>query len=421
MTEVKIINNLERSSEKIKIWSWRQAIAKVDMPSTTKLILYTLANYMNEYGQGCYPTVDTIAQDASVSKPTAIKALTNAKEIGFIKVSEHGFRGQKWRTNEYTACFPNNVTLGHDSEELNSDECNKKGGKDSLSPSQEGSKAALPRHKKGGKDSLSKVVKNFNPNSPINTPVLDYNNIINNINNPAYACSKDCANFEKEKEEKNNNLFKDDFKELFTIFPKRDQMNPSSGYQAALGEYINRRNEGVTSQELLSAAKSYRDEVSRWDEGCRDKTMRLRNWLCEKWQDYAPAPEEIEHELECEKTGRPKDPSLAKIWDHFVARFTDKGQGAAIWKSWFAKVDFGRNSKEITLTTNQKIVYQHVIANYLNHITSAIRSESPGISKIIFKLVVDGRLMDEREAYSSYAVNFSDQDTKKESCASMVS
>lgn len=95
--------------EKIKVWSWRQAIAKAKLESSTKLVLFILANYMNEHGGGCYPTVETITEESGLSDRTVRTHLHKARDAGFIEVRKHGFSGQEWANNEYHARYPEHM------------------------------------------------------------------------------------------------------------------------------------------------------------------------------------------------------------------------------------------------------------------------------------------------------------------------
>ena len=68
----------------MKIWSWRQAILKSELPSTTKLVLMVLSTYMNDHGEGCYPSQEQIARDASLTTRAVIKHLDIAIKEGWL-------------------------------------------------------------------------------------------------------------------------------------------------------------------------------------------------------------------------------------------------------------------------------------------------------------------------------------------------
>lgn len=87
-------------------WSWRHAFCSSDLPATTKHVLSVLGMFMNELGEGCYPSVADICRYSSLDKKTVLKHLAVARDAGWIAVSQHGYRGQKWKRNEYAARWP---------------------------------------------------------------------------------------------------------------------------------------------------------------------------------------------------------------------------------------------------------------------------------------------------------------------------
>mgnify|MGYP001203904713 CR=1 FL=1 len=89
-----------------RAWSWRHAFASSSLPASTKAVLHTLGMFMNELGEGCYPSIADIVRYSGLDKKTVIKHLAIAREAGWIAVSQHGYRGQKWKRQEYVARWP---------------------------------------------------------------------------------------------------------------------------------------------------------------------------------------------------------------------------------------------------------------------------------------------------------------------------
>lgn len=87
-------------------WTWRQAILKSALKPTTRHLLLTLSCHMNDMGGGCYPTTRTLAEETGLSERAVCTHLEIASDAGWIKVSQHGFKGQKWRQNQYEAAWP---------------------------------------------------------------------------------------------------------------------------------------------------------------------------------------------------------------------------------------------------------------------------------------------------------------------------
>lgn len=87
-------------------WSWRHAFSRSDLPPSTKLVLHTLGMFMNEFGESCHPSVADICRHSGLDKKTVLKHLGLARDAGWIAVSQHGYRGQRWKRQEYVACWP---------------------------------------------------------------------------------------------------------------------------------------------------------------------------------------------------------------------------------------------------------------------------------------------------------------------------
>jgi hypothetical protein len=138
-------------SQRATIYSWQQAICQSDLMPTTRLVLLTLGTFMNQHGESCYPSIETIADCSGLSKRAVITHLDKAETAGFLTVKSHGFRGQKWKRNEYSASFPD-----------------KKGGE---RPAPRHEKGGEP-HSKGGEPNDTKAVNEVHQdkNNPVNNP-----------------------------------------------------------------------------------------------------------------------------------------------------------------------------------------------------------------------------------------------------------
>lgn len=160
----------------MKVWSWRQAILRAVLEAPTKHILLTLSTYMNEHGNSCFPTIDQLTADTSMSRPTVIKHIALAEQAGFIKKRVHGFKGRNWSNNEYIATYPQGVEIGQPQDDV-------EGGKAALPPQQEegGSKGDLPPQPRGSQSgdvgqltSFHGAVKEVYSNSPGNSPITHH-------------------------------------------------------------------------------------------------------------------------------------------------------------------------------------------------------------------------------------------------------
>lgn len=90
----------------MKLWSWRQAILKSELQATTKLVLLVLSTYMNDHGEGCYPSQEQIAASASLTARAVIKHIDLAINAGFLVKNKRNKTGKLWDSNEYSATIP---------------------------------------------------------------------------------------------------------------------------------------------------------------------------------------------------------------------------------------------------------------------------------------------------------------------------
>jgi hypothetical protein len=87
-------------------WSWRNAILATKLQATTKHVLLVISTHMNDMGGGCYPSVKTIAELASLSERSVCTHIDIASEAGWLAVEKHGFNGLGWARHEYKALWP---------------------------------------------------------------------------------------------------------------------------------------------------------------------------------------------------------------------------------------------------------------------------------------------------------------------------
>lgn len=95
-------------------FSWRSAFQKSNLSPTTKLVLFCISTYMNDHGEGAFPSIETIMVDSSLSNRAVITHIKKAQEFGFLKVSQHGFKGRNWKRNEYHISIPEAMNEVHD-------------------------------------------------------------------------------------------------------------------------------------------------------------------------------------------------------------------------------------------------------------------------------------------------------------------
>ncbi|MEO1989645.1 MAG: helix-turn-helix domain-containing protein [Martelella sp.] len=131
-------------------WSWRHAITQSGLPSNTRWVLMALSLHMNEMGGSCFPSIAQIVSETGLDKKTVLKHLALAKEEGWIRVENVGFRGQRWKRASYIAAWPERKIAGHiiDGSDDGSDEESHEGG--GAVPPPSGNKVVEPSPEGGG-------------------------------------------------------------------------------------------------------------------------------------------------------------------------------------------------------------------------------------------------------------------------------
>lgn len=147
-----------------RAWSWRHAVGKSGLPPITRLVLHTLGLKMDATGGSCYPPISELVDLTGLDKKTVLKHLEIAEESGWIVVTQHGFRGQKWKRNEYVARWPGRDLSGNAA----STEDNEGGG----NPPPRSVAKAVEIVPEGGGNDDRKVVEEFHQdkNLPTNIP-----------------------------------------------------------------------------------------------------------------------------------------------------------------------------------------------------------------------------------------------------------
>ncbi len=87
-------------------FSWRQAILASDLTSTQKLVALALSTYMNEHGEGAFPSHETLAQNCSMARETVSRTVSKLVEAGWFRLQKMHWGGQGWRRHAYRVSWP---------------------------------------------------------------------------------------------------------------------------------------------------------------------------------------------------------------------------------------------------------------------------------------------------------------------------
>lgn len=87
-------------------FTWRRAMARSELPSTTKLVLFVIAEYANAVDEVMWPSVETIAGLASLSERSVGTHLTVAEQSGWLTRWKSRKHGRQWAHGHYRLSIP---------------------------------------------------------------------------------------------------------------------------------------------------------------------------------------------------------------------------------------------------------------------------------------------------------------------------
>jgi hypothetical protein len=80
-----------------------------DLPGTTKLVLFVIAEYANSIDDTCWPSIDEIAGRATLTARAVSKHLGVAEQAGWIRRWKSRKAGRKWAHGHYRLTVPEDV------------------------------------------------------------------------------------------------------------------------------------------------------------------------------------------------------------------------------------------------------------------------------------------------------------------------
>jgi hypothetical protein len=90
-------------------FTWRRAMTASELPSTTKLVLFVIAEYANAKDDICWPSVETLAAQCSLSERSVGTHLTIAEQAGWLTRWKSRRPARKWAHAHYRLSIPENV------------------------------------------------------------------------------------------------------------------------------------------------------------------------------------------------------------------------------------------------------------------------------------------------------------------------
>lgn len=90
-------------------FTWRREMTASSLPSTTKLVLFVVAEYASSIDDTCWPSLDQLAERASLSTRAVTEHLGVAESAGWIRRWKSRKRGRKWAHAHYRLTVPEDV------------------------------------------------------------------------------------------------------------------------------------------------------------------------------------------------------------------------------------------------------------------------------------------------------------------------
>lgn len=267
------------SSAPAKPWSYRASVAESDLPAGTKLVLLVLSLRVNDMGDPTWPSYNTIAKDASLSRNSAIKHVALAIERGWI-ARERRFNAQlrKNDSNSYRLQTPDRSFV---SEAKPAEfEASEGGANSALPPSTSASNEAGggANSALGWSNGCTRVVQNLDPNTS-----NEYVQGSKHPSSPAAPAKAEAGNGE----EKAGQTYPEDFLLFWQAYPrKQGKLAALKNWQHALKVIGGKRADAVAK--LLAGAIHYAKATAQLE---ATKVKMAEGWLTAGRWDDEEAPE----------------------------------------------------------------------------------------------------------------------------------
>lgn len=212
-------------------WEWRRAIQASALPSTTKFVLLNLAVYMDQNGDGMFPSTIRQANDTGLSERAICTHLDKATQAGFIQKQIKGNAGRDWKRHEYTPFIP-------------------EGTERRSAPHQQGTERGSVRNCEGTEPNDIEALNDVQSNTTKNTTIE---------NTPKGATPKAGEHFpkaatEETRQPKAKREYTPDFLKAWEAYPTSPNMPKADGFKV----WTARISEGHSPEALLETIDHYK-------------------------------------------------------------------------------------------------------------------------------------------------------------------
>lgn len=103
-----LIRKQRVADDKIRrpVWTWRDAVFKTDIPSSTKLVCLAIAQHLSDAGVCCWPSVKTLMKMTGLSNTSIAKHLVLAEGAGLVSIERVVGADGVYAQNVYSPRFP---------------------------------------------------------------------------------------------------------------------------------------------------------------------------------------------------------------------------------------------------------------------------------------------------------------------------
>jgi hypothetical protein len=330
----------------MKVWSWRQAILRAQLEPSSKLLLLALSTYMNDHGEGCYPSIEQLCKDTSLSERTVFYHLKKAEAEGFLIKDKRELPGKKWAANEYRAAIPESpigAIVAVDNPEVHSLHLSERDATDAPHDAEWDATIAV----KGCND-CSDGVQPLHTNSPKNSP----------LNSPIEISLKGKKSYPQE------------FEQFWTTWPAARRCEKPNAYTAWC-EACRK----TPADELITALQRYVLSKEAMDGFAPYPTKWLKR---ERWLELSPMPDFSPPAIQDIASKTQESAEWLAILQHLRSK-----HGDAVCRSWFSQLRLvDKQDGQLVLHAPTRFVAEWIRSHYIADIAQAAQNVWPEIFDI---------------------------------------
>ena len=340
----------------MKVWSWRQVILRSSLASTTKLVLLALSSHMNDHGEGCYPSLDTLAQETSLTRKAVITHIATAITAGFLAKDRMNIRGRKWASNIYRATIPIEV----ESDNLDFEDCGD---------------AREAHHTQKNEKNLTSRGERHTPHDGLRgvpNTLEGCTSFLHGVYDVHTNSSENSSMNSKELSPTGKKIYPDDFEQFWILWPAPRRCEKPHAYKAWRDAC-----KKITGDALMEALKRYLLTKEVMDGFAPYPAKWLKR---ERWLEFIPA----------ENTSPPAPVIYDNVGDtpennqwRAILQSLLSTHGEAVYRSWFSQLRMaGKNGNILMLHAPTRFVAEWVQGHYGADITRAAQSVWPNITAV---------------------------------------